>query len=791
MRDPGRILEHTMTAGRLRNARGLYGAGALWALVTTLGCTGNIGTATQGTTIPPNECTSAQAALSDVDAGCVLTLGKWSYGYIAQLQEQVWYSVNVGDAGTLSIAHIIAGYYPPPDADGGIPDCKLVNFNTAVNLTMNVLAQDGQSSLATAQDIHGTACPTPMDITFRYTQPDTSVIMVLQDNTGMKVDTKNEYSIRADMVQDPDTNEPNDTPQQAAPIQLTTGPGGVESGTNGGYLSTPGDLDYFSVQSPGANYVLWLQLSQDPSVPSPPPHKFRLQYYVYAPDGTTQLIEGDANAGSQYSSNLVAIGTAILLNQAGPYYILVQGYRDANTVGQVPGDLTYRYLLQTMIVPLQDPTEGTTPPYNNTFASAYPVNGGAAIAVGGSQTIIGRTSYNADEDWYAVTLAANPALALLHYKLTPGNTAGRFPPLPTNPSRNLFVYTQAPDSPSCLSPDAGVCVISAPNGSTANSIAQGACFENPPKCLQSYRVEALPTAPPPVLTKLRNFEGNLQVPPHASAVTYYFFLQPLGDLTENNGYWADDKDYTLLFQHIAEPDSLEMIPDPPRLATLAASPGGPIASVPVYLSYGLGQINPNTTPTPSDVIVGPEDYDGRGNDIDTYQIALPFNMQQAWEISWSVPTTDGINPDYDLGFTLSFCDNDPDAGTGTPPCYAMVTNPQSNSSAQLGLAYSPTPYDSWWNPNASTIPDQVVYTQTISGGVVTTTVTPYGCFCFEPRFVSSGASYFLMNIFPLNRTSWALVPYTVTTGYSAYPYAFTNTAGGSTMCPTPCDFTLN
>jgi hypothetical protein len=51
-----------------------------------------------------------------------------------------------------------------------------------------------------------------------------------------------------------------------------------------------------------------------------------------------------------------------------------------------------------------------------------------------------------------------------------------------------------------------------------------------------------------------------------------------------------------------------------------------------------------------------------------------------------------------------------------------------------------------------------------------------------------GNSYFLMNIFPLNRTSWKLVPYTVTTGYSAYPY---DAGAGGVMCPTPCDFTVN
>ena len=780
-----------MTAGRLRKGRGLRDTSQLLALLALFtGCKGTIGTQTLVTTIPPNTCTSAQVALTDPD--CELTLGEWKYGYISQLQEQVWYSANIGtNIDARSIAHIIAGYFPPGDVDGGVADCAGQDggpsFNTAVNLTMNVLKQDGETSLATASDKHGTACPMPMNITFKYTLPGTSLVIALEDDTGGKVDTTHQFAIVADVLEDPDVNEPNDTPLQATPIQLSANPGGGQAGQNGGYLSTPGDVDYYSVASPGAGNVLWVEVEQDPSVPSPPPHQYRLEYYIYGPDGATQLAQGYAQAGSQYSAAQVVIGDAILLNAAGPYYIAVLGYSDSNTVGAVPGDLNFKYLVKTIIVPLQDPAEP-----NNTFATAYAVNGGVGVPVGGNTTVTGRTSYVGDADWYAVTLAANPSLALLHYKLTPGTTGGRFPPLPTTPSRTLFVYTQAPDTTTCLAQDPTVCLISA-DGGTALAIAESSCAESPSKCLQSYRLEVLPQPDGglPFLSKLKNFEANLQVPPHAAAVTYYFYLQAVGfDPSNNNGYWADDKDYSILFEHLAEPDVLEAVPDPVRMATLAPAPGAVLVPGPVYLSYGIGQANPGHTI--NDVIFGPEDYDGRGNDVDSYQIALPLTAEAAWQISWSVPTTDGTNPDYDLGFTLSFCDTSVDAGTGTPPCYAMVTAPQDNSSDQLGFGYTDAKIDSWWNPAAGIIPDELAYTQTVSGGVVTTTVLPYACFCFQPNFVNATAtSYFLMNIFPVNRTSWNLVPYTVTTGYSAYPYSFTNAAGGSTTCVDPCNFTVN
>ena len=435
---------------------------------------------------------------------------------------------------------------------------------------MNVLKQDGETSLATASDKHGTACPMPMNITFKYSLPGTSLVIALEDDTGSKVDTTHEFAIVADVLEDPDVNEPNDTPLQATPIQLSANPGGGQAGQNGGYLSTPGDVDYYSVASPGAGNVLWVEVEQDLSVPSPPPHQYRLEYYIYGPDGATQLAQGYAQAGSQYSAAQVVIGDAILLNAAGPYYIAVLGYSDSNTVGAVPGDLNFKYLVKTIIVPLQDPAEP-----NNTFATAYAVNGGAGVPVGSNTTVTGRTSYVGDADWYAVTLAANPSLALLHYKLTPGTTGGRFPPLPTTPSRTLFVYTQAPDPTTCLAQDPTVCLISA-DGGTALAIAESSCAESPSKCLQSYRLEVLPQPDGglPFLSNLKNFESNLQVPPHAAAVTYYFYLQAVGyDPSNNNGYWADDKDYSILFEHLAEPDVLEAVPDPVRMATLAPAPG--------------------------------------------------------------------------------------------------------------------------------------------------------------------------------------------------------------------------
>ena len=50
-----------------------------------------------------------------------------------------------------------------------------------------------------------------------------------------------------------------------------------------------------------------------------------------------------------------------------------------------------------------------------------------------------------------------------------------------------------------------------------------------------------------------------------------------------------------------------------------------------------------------------------------------------------------------------------------------------------------------------------------------------------------------LSVFPINRQTWdTSIPYTVETGFGAYPYSFTAVPGGATInCPTPCAFTKN
>ena len=141
---------------------------AIVGIALAAGCKGTISGLSVANLVP-DQCNSASDALTNTS--CYLTLGEWKYEYISDIGDQDWFSVDVGAVDIRSIVHVVAGYFPP-DPDAGV-DAGGTAFNTAVNLSVNVLDQDGLTSEAAAKDVHGTAAPKPIDITFRYSKPTT------------------------------------------------------------------------------------------------------------------------------------------------------------------------------------------------------------------------------------------------------------------------------------------------------------------------------------------------------------------------------------------------------------------------------------------------------------------------------------------------------------------------------------------------------------------------------------------------------------------------------------------
>ena len=121
--------------------------------------------------------------------------------------------VNVGTLPPQAIVHVVAGYKPGAGQDAG-------NFNTAVNLQINVLdSTNGTvgSNIVSAVDKHGSnrpACSTSPSATPRATTTSSSWC---RTTTGKKYDNLSPYSIKVEVIPDPDANESNDTPAPPPP----------------------------------------------------------------------------------------------------------------------------------------------------------------------------------------------------------------------------------------------------------------------------------------------------------------------------------------------------------------------------------------------------------------------------------------------------------------------------------------------------------------------------------------------------------------------------------------------
>src|SRR5262249_18596027 len=245
------------------------------------------------------------------------------------------------------------------------------------------------------------------------------------------------YSIFVEVVSDPDANEPNDSPATATPIPLTGGASGMQ-GSGGGYLATPGDVDYYSIVAANPNSVMWLALVRacTPAT-GPPAHRYRLEYFLRDPSGTVVATDS-STAGSLVSASLMEVATARLLKTTGTYTLQVRGWIDPNNQTVIPpGDLKFKYKVEVIIVPLQDPPEP-----NDTIndVKAKPSPDLTLAGPGSSGTITGRISFVPDPDYYRRRLsAASAGPHLLHYKVTPSAAPARFPPVPGAKDRLIYI----------------------------------------------------------------------------------------------------------------------------------------------------------------------------------------------------------------------------------------------------------------------------------------------------------------------------------------------------------------
>ncbi len=718
----------------------------------------------------PNEivdrCNTREEALAE--AQCELMLGTELQAYISAPGDQDWYSVRVpATANARTLVRVTAGYLAQ---------------TTAVNLAVGVLREDGQVSLARKVDAHGQGAPRPVEIILPFSEPNARLLLLLADEPAIpsrpNFDARSPYFVKVEVLDNPDTQEPNDAPNQATPLTLT-GPSGSQSATATGYLATAGDVDRYSFSMP-VNKVAYVRVSAPELTPPP---AYRLSYVLVRPDGTAEA------EGRVPNATIAAdLATARKVKSAGTWTVVVQGYRPANDPATVPGDLRLQYTLDVRVLDEQDPQD--TNGDNDTLDKALVRTVGAAP--GSSTTFSGRIGAVADPDWFAVDVPGETLPTVLHYELTWNTGGGRFAPLPGLQDRQLrvltFVTTGATPADwrvNCVS-SAQACPKGYAEVPSAQQLVEAYCT-NPnaqPMCLQSSREEE-----PQRFATLRNFEGAIPVPGRNTTLRYHFLIQDDG----NN--WADDRDYTLKVTWRADDDDADRYSGGAEQRTPVTltedtsnsfpRPPANAAVMNGVLSHGFGRLQPDDRPVGRGVR-GPGDYDAVPSDVDSYLVQLPGTLNEpldrTWELQWTVRNLPDGGLPHGLALDLTFCDaNKPDGGS---PCSPVT---RGSRGAPLTLSYRADPLRAWHSPSGSLSGLQPLYIREVVGqppnSSTVFTVAPYACSCLEPRFIRGGTVQ--VDVTATERESYnESITYSVRSAYADYPKAY-GADGGTRSCPGP------
>ncbi|HSP79794.1 MAG TPA: cell-cell cohesion protein MtsF, partial [Myxococcaceae bacterium] len=509
-----------------------------------------------------------------------------------------------------------------------------------------------------------------------------------------------------------------------------------------------------------------------PSLSPEPPPPYRLSYELLRPDGNAEDEERALN-------NILAVdlASARRVQTAGTWRVRVRAYQSANSSELPPGDLRQQYTLEVRALDEADANEGATD--NDELLRARVLSlvgspGGAPLS------FTGRLGSVPDKDWYAVDLPSSSVPTVLHYRLVPLATGGRFPPLPGVVDRLVRVFTevQGATATDCVT-RADVCPKGYGQDTAARDLVNAWCGHSPPLCVHSSREESQ------YLPQLRNFEGALPVPPHGSTLRYYFLVQ------DDGTNWADDKDYRLEVRWLDDADEAARYgagTEQPQAKTLAedssgatfpAPPAGAAYEVSGTLSHGLGRLV-GLQPQSGKGVLGPMDYDAVPSDVDTYVLELPTRRAEPVDRTWALQWEVGHLPDgglpHGLALGLTFCDGDNrDGGVCTPVS-------TGSRGAPLTLAYRGDNLRAWHSPASALGGLQPLYSLERGATSTKVTVLPYACSCLEPRFIRGGSV--TVEVSAVDRTDYGVVPYTLRTAHTDYPKTYA-VDGGFASCPAP------
>lgn len=704
-----------------------------------------------GGSLPPDSCNSPEEARS---AACALTLCQDREAFISTLEDGGadvdFYSVTLpGNLTARSLLNVKGGY-------GGVPQ-------TAVNFSVNVLMDPGDGGLAAVAAGNdrrmGAAAPKNVEITQPFSMSNAALVVRVSDIGGVvmpRVDNRNPYKLNVCVLDNPDTNEPNDmTP---TPITLTA-MGAIRQGTSSGYLATNDDRDVFSFPVAGARQIIYVRISST-MMGLMPPLAYRLAYTLKDPTGRP-ISEGVMD--NEFLQ--VDLSTARLTAGDGTYTLELFGYKAPQQMTPAPGDLRLKYDVDVRLMPDLDMQEGMTG--NDTSTTARPIN----LALNTPTNLTGKISYVPDTEWFRLNLPARGGQAVLRYELLPSTGTGRFPPLSTIPTRQIRVVSEVTTGANpqerqtnCVM-NASICPRSFTDPSSNHGLlVSGICRApgiDPPHCILSERNEEYQIN---ALRNQKNFVGAIPVAPNVTAILFSY-----GDTGRGRLKWADDRDWAIRVTLEDDPDETGR---PAGNVPVPITLGGATTSMSGVISHGYGKTIEFDDLNDGRGVRGPNDYDATETDMDAFRLNFGGAMgDQSWRLDWSFGNPDAGSQAAELAFEMRLCQGTMQADGGCTGAFGILA-PTYN-------AFSP-----WYLPPTSLANTRIQFTATRNGGQTNVRVEPVACFCFQGATVASGSV--LMSVLAVDRTSNDAIPYTVRHSIGAYPSSYTDPDGGAmTSCPGP------
>lgn len=204
-----------------------------------------------------------------------------------------------------------------------------------------------------------------------------SYLVSVRDQGDDAQDFRRSYALEATTRPNPDTAEPNDTPETA--VALTAGT--AVQGT----IACRGDVDAYSIEA-GANTLLRVQLSSDVA-------RYEPQVRVLSADGA--VIMSEANAAGTVQAT--AIDRYVVLPGAGRYSVMVSDNDGRHA------DADVAYSLTVLTVDDQDPNEPNNRAVEATALSQTAVTCGATFSPW--MEVVGTVGAPGDPDWYRIPLS--------------------------------------------------------------------------------------------------------------------------------------------------------------------------------------------------------------------------------------------------------------------------------------------------------------------------------------------------------------------------------------------------